>query len=80
MRLHALDHGHTRVQKAAFGLARMITGAVAPPILVMSYRRDHFGRWMAPCFQEAMRQATEWNTFETELFAAFVSSLNRCRY
>jgi hypothetical protein len=80
MRLQALDSGHSAVQKAMFLVVRTVAGAVAPPILVMSYRRDHFGRWMAPCFQEAMRRSTEWSTAETELFAAFVSKLNRCVY
>ena len=80
MRIEALESGHSRVQKAQFRLAKAITGTVPPPILVMSYRRNHFGRWMAPCFQEAMRQTKEWSKFETELFAAFVSKLNRCRY
>ena len=80
MRIKALENGHSPVQKAFFAVAEKLFGAVAPPILVMSYRRDHFGRWMAPCFQEAMRKSTEWGKFETELFAAFVSSLNRCRY
>ena len=55
-------------------------GPEQPPILVMSYRRNHFGRWLAPCFQEAMRRSKEWSKFETELFAAFVSTLNRCHY
>ena len=80
MRLRALENGHTRLQKAQFRLAKAVTGGVPPPILVMSYRRDHFGRWIAPCFQEAMRQGKEWSTYETELFAAFVSKLNSCRY
>jgi hypothetical protein len=46
----------------------------------MSYRRDHFGKWMAAAVQDAMRNQTEWSNFETELFAAFVSKLNRCEY
>ncbi|HEX6539567.1 MAG TPA: hypothetical protein VF155_10340 [Candidatus Dormibacteraeota bacterium] len=80
MRIPTLESGHSARQKALFRVARRLTGGVAPPILVLSYRRDHFGRWLAPCFQEAMRKATEWSTFETELFAAFVSTLNRTRY
>ena len=59
---------------------RLLVGNVPPPILLMSYRRDHFGKRLAPCFQEAMREATEWKASETELFAAFVSNLNHCVY
>lgn len=46
----------------------------------MSYRRDLFGRWMAACFQEAMERTRHWTRGEAELFAAYVSDQNRCRY
>jgi len=80
MRLRVVENGHRPLQKAQLALMRLVMGRVPPPILVMSYRRDHFGKWMAACFQQAMRQATEWSSTETELFAAFVSMLNQCVY
>ncbi|MBV8527494.1 MAG: hypothetical protein JOZ75_04195 [Candidatus Dormibacteraeota bacterium] len=80
MRLKVLDNGHRPLQKVPLGIIRLIVGQVPPPILVMSYRREHFGKYMAPCFHQAMRGSTEWSSFETELFAAFVSNLNRCVY
>jgi hypothetical protein len=80
MRLQVLEQGHSPLQKIQLGLLRLVVGTVPPPILLMSYRRDHFGKWMASCFHESMRGATEWRASETELFAAFVSKLNRCVY
>jgi hypothetical protein len=35
---------------------------------------------MSSCFVEAMQQARQWTRGETELFAAYVSDQNRCRY
>ncbi len=81
MRLKILENGHTPLQKIALAAIRAGSGGNAPgPILVMSYRRDLFGKHIAQCFQEAMREATEWTVGEVELFAAFVSSLNECKY
>lgn len=60
MRLLGLEHGHGPLQKVLLGIIRRLVGKVPPPILLMSYRRDHFGKRLAPCFQEAMRGATEW--------------------
>jgi hypothetical protein len=80
MRLQVLKHGHRPLQKIQLGLIGRLVGKVPPPILWMSYRREHFGKWMAPCFQEAMRETIEWRPTETELFASFVSNLNRCVY
>jgi hypothetical protein len=81
MRVRALESGHRPLQKLQFALLRPLAGGtIPPPILLMSYRRDRFGRWMARCFQEAMRKGREWTSFETEVFAAFVSKVNRCEY
>ncbi len=81
MRLDILDNGHTPGQKAVLAQIRANSNGRAPgPVLVMSYRRDLFGKYIAECFQEAMRESTEWSVGEVELFAAFVSNLNQCRY
>lgn len=81
MRLQILENGHRPIQKIILGLIRATSEGHAPgPILVMSYRRELFGKYLAPCFQEAMRGAKEWSLGEVELFAAFVSRLNECKY
>ncbi len=81
MRLDILENGHSPLQKIVLTLVGGGSARNAPgPMLVMSYRRDLFGKYIAECFQEAMRQATAWTVAEVELFAAFVSNLNQCQY
>lgn len=81
MRLRILEKGFRPLQKAILGILRAISGGKVPgPILVLSYRRELCGKYLAPCYQEGMRKATEWSLGEVELFAAFVSKLNECKY
>ena len=80
MRLDVLKHGHSRLQKMQLAILRWITGRSLEPVLMMSYRRNFFGKYWARCLQEGLRNAREWSVGELETFAAFVSSLNRCQY
>lgn len=82
MRIKILENGHRPIQKFFLSVIRAASASrqVPGPIAVMSYHRDLFGKYLAGCFQEAMRGATEWTVGETELFAAFVSQLNQCKY
>ncbi len=80
MRLEILKHGHRPTQKIFLRVLTWLLGQVPGPIAVMSYRNEMFGKGFSQCFQEAMRRQQEWTDGETELFAAFVSSVNRCAY
>lgn len=81
MRLQILEDGHRPLQKAILHFMRSSSSGKAPaPVLVMSYRRELFGKYLAVCFQEGMRGGKEWSIGEVELFAAFVSRLNECKY
>ena len=81
MRLDILENGHQPLQKAMLALAALAAGGPVPgPVRVLSYRRELFGRYFAACVQEALRCARNWSLGEVELFAAFVSRLNECRY
>ena len=81
MRLQVLEDGHRPLQKLVFSLIKATSEGIVPgPIRVMSYRRDLFGKYLAPCFQEGMRAGKLWNIGEVEIFAAFVSKLNECKY
>jgi hypothetical protein len=80
MRLSILEHGHRPVQKLFLRIVRLVAGRPVGPILLMSYRKELFGKALAACFQEAMRGAKAWSVGEVELFAAFVSKLNQCSY
>ena len=81
MRPPILETGYRPGQKAILNLIKLMTGGMVPgPMLALSYRRELCGQYLAPCYQEGMRQAAEWSAAETEIFAAFVSRLNACRY
>lgn len=80
MRLSILENGFSLPQRLIIGFIHLTGGTIPGPIATMSYRRAIWGKYAAPCFQEAMRAAREWSKTETELFAAFVSKLNDCAY
>jgi len=81
MRLSILADGHRPLQKALLALAALATDGQAPgPMRVLSYRRVLFGQTFAACVQEALRGGRAWSLGEVELFAAFVSRLNECKY
>lgn len=80
MRVEVLKRGHSRLQKIQLWILGAIAGRSLEPVLMMSYRRNFFGKYWARCLQEGLRHARGWSVGEVEIFAAFVSSLNRCRY
>jgi hypothetical protein len=81
VRLAILEKGLRPSQKVLLRLFRALSGGLVPgPLLVLTYRRELCGKYLAACFQEGMREATEWTVSEVEIFAAFVSNLNSCRY
>jgi len=80
MRLSVLERGLRPLQKLQLALIRRLAGRVPAPLVVMSYRRDLFGKHMSDAFQAAMRGKKEWSVAELEIFAAFVSKLNQCVY
>jgi hypothetical protein len=80
VRLAVLDHGHRPVQRLFLGVIRRFVGQVPGPIATMSYRAELWGKQFSGCLQEAMRGPSSWSVGERELFAAFVSKLNRCAY
>jgi hypothetical protein len=80
MRLEILRSGHRRVQKFFLGIIRRLVGQVPGPIATMSYRSEFWGKEFSGCLQEAMRGPSSWSVGEREIFSAFVSNLNQCRY
>jgi hypothetical protein len=80
MRLAVVENGLSPVQKLLSRVVRLAAGQVPGPILTFSYKKDLFGKAFTACLQEAMRRPTAWTVGEVELFAAFVSKLNRCAY
>ena len=47
---------------------------------ILSYRPELFGQPFSVFLEAAVRGPSDWSIGERELFAAFVSSTNRCTY
>lgn len=81
MRLKVLERGSGWLQRCQYAVIRAFLGGHVPgSVSVVSYRRDFFGKHFARCVQEALRSRDEWTVAELEIFAAFISRLNQCRF
>ena len=81
MRLQAVERGHRLPQKLIIGMIRLTSGMrVVDIIRTIFYRPEFFGTPISAWTQAAMRGSSPWNVWERELFAAFVSNLNKCRF
>jgi hypothetical protein len=80
MRLALLTKPVTLVQKVRFAIMRALVGQVPGPWLTLSCKRHLAGKHLARCYQEGLRRARQWSVGEIEIFAAFVSTLNRCHF
>ncbi len=47
---------------------------------ILSYRSELFGHPFSAFLQEVLRGNSDWTIGERELFAAFVSHQNQCKY
>lgn len=80
MRLALLEKPSGLVQRMRFAVLRALVGQVPGPVLALSCKRRLGGQHLARCYQDGLRRSKEWSVGEIEIFAAFVSSLNRCRF
>jgi len=81
MRLKIIEHGRSLVNKLKLGMIRLMARVRVPDVLrVMVYRPAFFGTPYTAWTQAVMRGPSEWNIGERELFAAFTSHTNQCRY
>ncbi|GIG60550.1 hypothetical protein Lfu02_49220 [Longispora fulva] len=81
MRLRVLDQGHRPRQRLALRLMRLLSRTDPDPVVQVSlYRPELFGRPWTRFIESAMRGPSEWSEGERELFGAFVSRLNACRF
>jgi hypothetical protein len=81
MRLSCLETGHEPGQAAALAVIAAERGTEPPDVLkTLHYRPELFGRPFSAALDVAMRSPSDWSAGERELFAAFVSSLNQCRF
>ncbi len=81
MRLRILEEGHTAEQKQQFAQMAAQGGRISDMIKVVLYRTSFFGQaFMRACNAALHEQPSFWTQGERELFAAFVSNLNKCKY
>lgn len=81
MRLSVLEEGHAAEQKAQMQGMRAQGIFVSDMTKVCMYRPGFFGRaFLDVCDAVLHEQPSFWSQGERELFAAFVSRLNQCRF
>jgi hypothetical protein len=81
MRLNAVARGDRLVLRLRYAIVRLLSGFRMPDVArTLRYRADRFGRPHSAHTHAVMRGPSEWSIGERELFAAFVSHLNRCRF
>jgi uncharacterized peroxidase-related enzyme len=81
MRLDILQHGHSRTNRLALRLMRALARSEPDDVIKTSmYLPRFFGRPWIQLLRTVMRGESEWSAGERELFAAFTSRLNTCRY
>lgn len=81
MRLSIAGIGHRLPQKLLLGLIRLRSHAEPLDVIkVVFYRPELFGRPYNDLVQTVMRGPSAWSEGERQLFAAFTSRLNACRF
>lgn len=81
MRLANVERGDSLKSKMMFAVVRVVSGFRVPDVVrTLMYRASFFGAAHSAHTQQVMRGDSEWTVGERELFAAFVSHLNRCRF
>jgi hypothetical protein len=81
MRLVRVARGHRLPEKIKLHLIGIVSGGRAPDVVrTLSYRSEFFGRSFSKVVHRLLRGPSVWSVGERELFAAFVSSLNKCRF
>jgi uncharacterized peroxidase-related enzyme len=82
IRLKCLRSGHNLAGKLKLRLAPLLVGAKAPDLMnVLFYRPRFFGKPVSRLHQELLRTgAGDWSIAQRELFAAYVSAKNACRF
>jgi hypothetical protein len=81
MRLVCVEKGHRLRQKLLLTLIRVFSLRKPPDVVkTLLYRPEAFGGPYSAILQETLRGPSSWTVGERELFAAFTSRLNECRF
>ena len=78
MRLQRVHRGHRFRDKLLFGMMRVVMGHAPGVVRTLRYRKEFFGAKWGELTHQVMRGPSSWPVGERELFAAFVSRMNRC--
>ena len=83
MRLKMLEDGRglRPVQWLISRVVKKLSGNfVPPPMIVLSYRREIFGKPFCQVLHKALHGTAYWAKADAELMAAFVSNQNVCKF
>jgi hypothetical protein len=82
MRLANVSHGHTLRKKLRLAFLRVVSRRDPPDVIrTLLYRPEFFGDTFSRLVQTLLRgPASYWSVGERELFAAFTSHLEACRF
>ncbi|MBI5611173.1 MAG: hypothetical protein HY902_20030 [Deltaproteobacteria bacterium] len=79
MRLPEVERGEHLRHRAFYALIRLVSGFRAPDVIrTLKFHGAFLGDHMY--FQRVMRGPGPWSVGERELFAAWVSKVNRCEF
>jgi uncharacterized peroxidase-related enzyme len=80
-RIPAINRAFRASDRVKLRVIRLASGREPSDILkLLFYRRDFFGDPFTAWVEDVLRGPSEWSIGERELIAAFVSSLNKCRF
>ena len=81
MRLSNVERGDRWSARLFYRFIKAKSGFRASDVMrTLRYRRERFGAPHAAHTHAVLRGPSEWTVGERELFAAFVSRLNECRF
>jgi hypothetical protein len=81
MRLSNVERGDGLAPRLIYKVIRVMSGFRAPDVVrTVFYRKKFFGTPHSRHTQAVMRGPSDWSVGEREMFAAYVSDLNKCRF
>jgi hypothetical protein len=80
MRLKKVETGQGFKHRLILKTIRLLTGDAPDVVRTLFYRPKFFGDPYSQLVQAVMRGPSPWKVGERELFAAFVSKVNECRF